>query len=95
METVSHLLLHNAAYLLARLGSLESIELITPVAPDRHAGIVTFGHRDADARELGQYLAERGVVCAQRGGGVRLSPHFYTKKNKLNNVINLISDYKA
>ncbi len=93
MEAVSRLVLENAAYLLERLGSLVAIELITPVAPDRHAGIVTFRHRDADPRLLGQYLTKHGVICAQRGGGIRLSPHFYTEKNKLNDVIKLISDY--
>ena len=95
METVSHRVLDNAAYLLDRLGSQEYVDLITPVAADRHAGIVTFRHRAADARLLGQYLTEHGVVCAQRGGGVRLSPHFYTEKNKLDNVIKLIYGYCA
>ena len=95
METVSRLVLDNAAYLLGQLGSLEAIDLITPVVPDRYAGIVTFRHRNADARELGQYLTERGVICAQRGGGVRLSPHFYTEKSKLKDVIELITGYNA
>jgi selenocysteine lyase/cysteine desulfurase len=94
METVARGVLDNTAYLLDRLGSLEHIALITPVAADRHAGIVTFRHRGLDARLLGQYLSERGVVCAQRGGGIRFSPHFYTEKSKLNDVIKLICDYK-
>jgi cysteine desulfurase / selenocysteine lyase len=95
METVSRQVLDNAAYLLERLGNMEPIELITPVVADRHAGIVTFRHSDADAQLLWQYLTEHGVVCAQRGGGVRLSPHFYTEINKLDDVIKLITDYSA
>jgi cysteine desulfurase/selenocysteine lyase len=95
METVERGVLDNAAYLLERLGSLKHVDLITPAAADRHAGIVTFRHRRADAQLLGQYLTERGVVCAQRGGGIRLSPHFYIKKDKLNYVIKLITSYKV
>ena len=29
-------------------------------------------------RRMHRRLTEAGVVCALRGGGVRLSPHFYT-----------------
>jgi cysteine desulfurase/selenocysteine lyase len=93
MDTVSRLALDNAAYLLEHLGRLEQLELITPAAPDRHAGIVTFRHRDADAKLLWQYLSAHGVVCAARGGGIRLSPHFYNDKNGLKEIIKLISGY--
>lgn len=94
METVAQRLLDNAAYLLERLGDSERLELLTPTAPHRHAGIVTFRVRNGDPLELWQYLSKRGVVCAQRGGGVRLSPHFYNDKEGLNSVIKLISEYK-
>lgn len=93
IETVSHLALDNAAYLLAHLGRLEQLELITPTAPDRYAGIVTFCLRDSAPVHLWRYLSERGVVCAQRGGGIRLSPHFYNDKESLRDVIKLINDY--
>jgi cysteine desulfurase/selenocysteine lyase len=95
METVTRGVLDNAVYLVDRLGSLEQVDLITPAAADRHAGIVTFRHSGAGAPLLWQYLTEHGVVCAQRGGGIRLSPHFYTERNKLNEVIKLVSEYRA
>jgi len=95
MEAVARGVLDNAAYLLDSLGSLEQVDLITPAAADRHAGIVTFRHRGADAQLLWQYLTEHDVLCAQRGGGIRLSPHFYTEKSKLNDVIKLIYEYKV
>jgi cysteine desulfurase/selenocysteine lyase len=93
METVSHLVLGNAAYLLERLGQLEPLELLTPRTSDRHAGIVTFRVRGDDPLRMWQYLSERAVVCAQRGGGIRLSPHFYNNINALDNVIKLIDNY--
>lgn len=95
METVSRLVLDNAAYLLEHLARLKQLQVVTPATTDRHAGIVTFRHREVDAAALWQYLTERGVVCAARGGGIRLSPYFYNKKSELDAVIKLISDYKS
>jgi selenocysteine lyase/cysteine desulfurase len=95
METVSRLVRDNAAYLLERLGQLEHLDLVTPASPDRYAGIVTFRLREEPPQRLWRYLSERGVVCAQRGGGIRLSPHFYNAKDDLRDVIKLISDYLA
>ena len=94
METVTRLVLGNAAYLLERLGQLEQLELLTPRQPHRHAGIVTFRIRDGDPKRMWRHLSEQSVVCAQRGGGIRLSPHFYTNKKDLENVIKLINDYE-
>ncbi|EDN65024.1 hypothetical protein BGP_6245 [Beggiatoa sp. PS] len=37
-----------------------------------------------------QQLREQGIICAQRGGGIRLSPHFYTPPEKLDQAIQLI-----
>jgi selenocysteine lyase/cysteine desulfurase len=93
MDVVSHLALDNAEYLLDRLGRLHQLQLVTPTASDRYAGIITFRHQHADPALLWQYLSERGIVCAQRGGGIRLSPHFYSKKDHLRNVVKLISNY--
>ena len=92
---VSRLVLDNATYLLEHLARLKQLQVVTPATTSRHAGIVTFRNREVDAATLWQYLTERGVVCAARGGGIRLSPHFYNKKADLDAVIKLISDYKS
>ncbi len=41
------------------------------------SGIVTFGTPDADPAGVVSRLAEAGVVCSARGGGIRVSPHGY------------------
>jgi selenocysteine lyase/cysteine desulfurase len=86
--------LDNAGYLLEGLTRLPQLEVLTPAAAARRAGIVTFRHRQADAAALWQYLDARGVVCAARGGGVRFSPHFYTKRGSIEKVLKLVYDYK-
>jgi selenocysteine lyase/cysteine desulfurase len=54
------------------------LELLSPRAPERRAGIVTFRAPGTAASELYTGLMQRRVLCAQRGGGIRFSPHFYT-----------------
>lgn len=53
-------------------------ELLTPRAPERRAGILTFRVPGIESRELHAELMRRRVLCAHRGGGVRFSPHFHT-----------------
>ncbi len=55
-------------------------EILTPRAPARRAGILTFRIPDPrfDPTPLWRALLAKGVVCAPRGGGIRFSPHFYT-----------------
>lgn len=78
MDTVGEAVLERSDYLIDKLAPRDDIELVTPAARHRRAGIVTFRHRRIASADLYQQLRTAGVVCAPRGGGVRLSPHFYT-----------------
>ena len=82
-EQVAAGVLANSRYLMERLTALPGIDLLTPQQPERHAGIVTFRHRTITPESLHSRLFAANVVCAQRGGGVRFSPHFYTPRNQL------------
>jgi selenocysteine lyase/cysteine desulfurase len=61
--------------------------LLSPEDPARRAGILTFCHPSLPALQLHERLARAGVVCAPRGGGVRLSPHFYTPPDQLERAL--------
>lgn len=54
------------------------LELLSTREPERRAGIVTFRAAGVDSAWLHRALMARRVLCAQRGGGIRFSPHFYT-----------------
>ena len=54
------------------------LELLSPRAGERRAGIVTFRVPGRSSAELYPELIQRRVLCAQRGGGIRFSPHVYT-----------------
>lgn len=58
-------------------------ELLTPRAQDQRAGIVTFRVPDSDTHALQQELMKHKVVCAERGGGIRFSPHFHNTPGQI------------
>ncbi len=92
MTNVEQQVLDNAAYTMAQLRSVPGAELITPENRERHAGIVTFRIHDRDAGDLHEQLMARNVICAPRGGGIRLSPHFYTPREKIDEAVTLLRD---
>lgn len=92
METVATRVLENSTYLMEALGALPGVEILTPRQPGRYAGIVNFSHRHVDAADLHSRLLARNVVCAQRGGGVRFSPHFHTSLAQLAAAVATVAD---
>ena len=86
--------LKNTEYLIKKLEQLDNCDILTPTDRNRHAGIVLFTIKDIDSEKLYGYLMQHGVMCASRGGGVRLSPHFYTGHDKLDQAIQLIKAYE-
>lgn len=65
------------------------LELLSPRVPQRRAGIVTFRAPGVDQHELYQQLMKQGLMCANRGGGLRFSPHFYTPEAHLAQAMEL------
>jgi cysteine desulfurase/selenocysteine lyase len=66
-------------------------ELLSPREPHRRAGIVTFRVPGTNQARLYAGLMAGRVLCAQRGGGVRLSPHFYTPFEDLDRAMELVA----
>lgn len=64
--------------------------LLSAPAPQRRAGIVTFRMPEEAAGDTFQRLKKNGVVCAERGGGVRFSPHFYTADSVIDQALELL-----
>lgn len=95
IQEVERRVTERSASLFERLASLPRLQLVTPTQRGRFAGIVTFTVANDDPAALYHHLTTRGVVCALRGGGIRLSPHFYTPFDQLERVIALISGYLA
>ena len=83
MNNVEDYVLDNTQTLFNEIEARSELELLTDNTPGRFGGIVTFRHRSLNNEKLFSHLTESGVMCAQRGGGIRFSPHFYTPKEKI------------
>jgi len=90
IKNIEQQVLNNSRYLTEQLGSDKSIKIISPKEPDKQAGIVTFNHSLKDTDALFDHLKNNHVFCAPRGGGIRLSPHYYTPREKLDTLLALI-----
>src|SRR5690606_38954527 len=89
-KRIQEALQQRTAYLLQSLGSLPGMHILSPSAPERRAGIVTFTVSGYDNSLLYQKLKEAGIVCAERGGGIRWSPHFYTPQSVLDKALDIL-----
>ncbi len=93
LDEVERYVLEHAAYLMERIRADPDLELVTPQAAGRHGGIVTFRSRHCPPDALFHHLQTRGVVCAQRAGGTRFSPHFYTTDEQLDQALGYTRDF--
>ena len=82
MDTVEAAITDNVQALISLFEALDGVSIISPTQKERHAGIFTFSKKGIDNQQLYQYLAEKGTVCAARGGGIRFSPHFYNQTSE-------------
>lgn len=94
-EVIAEKVLANTAYLIEKLSADPAVELLTPRSPERHAGIVSFKWRQGDVQQAFCRLRDAGVVCAVRGGALRLSPHFYTPRAQLDQALALLDSHWA
>ena len=78
MSNIEKAVLKNTSYIINKLNNIDGIELLTPASEQRRAGIVTFKIIGKDITGIHANLMNNKVICANRLGGIRFSPHFYT-----------------
>lgn len=93
LHEVRDRVLDNTAWLIETLGRLDGVRLISRREDDRRSGIVTFAPPAGETGALHRHLLENRVICARRGGGIRLSPHFYTPRDRLERTVELIGEW--
>ena len=93
LENVWETLSRRVDLLRSGLDGMRGIELVSDGSPGRRSGILTFRLSRRDSAELFSVLQGAGVFCALRGGGIRLSPHFYTPLEQIERVLSLIENY--
>ncbi len=90
MQTIEEKVLDNTRYLTGLLTQIPDIKILSSKKESRTSGIITFCHQQIKTSTLFSHLLEQGVICAQRGGGVRFSPHFYTEREKLERAVECV-----
>lgn len=89
LDKIAEAIENNHAYLLHQLEKLGA-EILSPLDSNVRAGILTFKFSGINSAELYQRLMKNNVVCANRGGGVRFSPHFHTTKDCMDRAIDVL-----
>lgn len=93
MNRVAERVLDNTALLFDRLEALDDVHVLSDTREDRRSGIVTFEPKRGDTGGLFRHLLEHRVICARRGGGIRLSPHFYTPRERLERTLEIVGEW--
>jgi len=80
MRTIHETILDNTRNIIDFINNNNNYRLLSSSEANRLSGIVTFTHKSIDNADLFRSLTDDGLQCAERGNGIRLSPHFYNQK---------------
>lgn len=91
LQQVEESILKNTSYLIDKINDLDGITMLSPTEESRRAGIVTFKVGTKDNTEIYTNLMNNKVICANRLGGIRFSPHFYTDIHSMDKILEILS----
>ena len=94
MSSIGSRVIENSQFLIEQFNSIDGVDVLIDGSEKRLSGIVTFRSKKMTNSKLYSYLSERQILCAPRGGGIRLSPHFYTPREQLEQVVSIVRDIK-
>jgi selenocysteine lyase/cysteine desulfurase len=89
-EKIEHEVLLRSRYIQERIQAEPELELLSDTRPQRISGIVSFRHRSIENERLFNALKHQNVICAQRGDGIRFSPHYYTELVQLDRAVDIV-----
>lgn len=90
IENITSLVLKNTSQIIDFVKNRKDITLITPDQDAHRGGIVTFRIEAQDNAGIYRKLMKNNVICANRKGGIRFSPHFYTRPEKIQNGLEVL-----
>ncbi|MCG9128851.1 aminotransferase class V-fold PLP-dependent enzyme [Candidatus Poribacteria bacterium] len=64
----------------------------TSKCKSERAGIVIFESEKHTPTQLFNLLQDNNIITAERGSGIRISPHFYNTESEINQVLNILPD---
>lgn len=90
MAQVEQAIHERVQWLLDGLQDIAGVQMRSIIECEKRAGILTFSMNGWDNRALHERLKSEQIICAQRGGGIRLSPHFYTEARIIEHTLSLL-----
>ncbi len=90
INNISKLIFNNISYIIDNIKNINGLNFISPIKKPHFAGIVTFNIEAKEMTELYAKLMKKKVICANRVGGLRFSPHFYTSQNKIDKGLEVL-----
>lgn len=92
MQTVATNIRQNVEYLYAQLSNMPHIQLHGPAIPERRSGMINFTMTGKPPEQIYSDLLAGNIICAKRGPGIRLSPHYYQTEKDLQRCCDLLAD---
>jgi len=90
IDTIFDQLQQRVMFLIEQLKMIDDIHFNSNIEAPAMSGIINFNIPNIDSGLLYQELMKQGVICANRGGGVRFSPHFYTTEECLTKAVEIL-----
>ncbi len=66
------------------------VTVLSDRSPAGRSGIVTFRLDGYDPATLHRELADEGIVCSPRGGGIRIAPHGYNTTEEIDTLVTVV-----
>jgi selenocysteine lyase/cysteine desulfurase len=83
IDVISNNIINNVSYIIDNIKNIGGLSFISPMEKPQYAGIVTFDIKGKNMTDIYTKLMKNKVICANRAGGIRFSPHFYTSREKI------------
>ncbi len=87
---ISKNIINNTSYIIDNIKNINGLSFISPTERPYFAGIVTFNIEGKNMSKIYTKLMKNKVICANRAGGLRFSPHFYTSQNKTDKALEVL-----
>jgi len=91
ISQIENYVLELTATLITGLKS-KGYQVITPHDDLERAGIVVFESDKYSPTELYELLFNQNIITAERGTGLRVSPHFYNTEDEINRLLDVLPD---
>ena len=90
LELIEESILNNTSNLIDYISNNSDLLLVSSAVPERLSGICSFRHKSINNEKVFTQLSKKGVQCAIRGDGIRLSPHFYQQPWEFQQLFEII-----